>query len=763
MNHKRISEAKGRVDLRLVLLLVFCTELHAAVPFFPTYTNSEDVYAINNLYSALGSPPLSGWTTLGGDPCYELWQGVQCTNNNITAIALSGANLGGELQDDSLANFTSILVLDLSNNSIGGAIPQNLPPTLQILYYIIILCFKFLRTASVSFNRNNNFFVCDSSLSGNQFTGSIPSTLSYLTSLSDLQAHESSQFCVCRLMLQSNIFVSLTNWSLCGNILNGELPDAFQSLTQLGSLKLPDNKLSGHLPPSIRYVKSLTTMHVQNNELSGTLEVLKNLPLKDLNIANNQFSGIVPENLLNIPNFQSEGNQLNVTVSPSPEQPPATDGPVQQSSPPSPVYNPPIHHKIKTIDTKAIAYVVAIGSSIIIAIAILLVKICIPTWKEKQNDSLKRVEVIMHERSKEPDSSNNTIQSILKNQEAGEEVREQKVNMTDLQSISADRKQPNLDECRKIQKRLSNTSSVKSFSVAILQQYTNSFSEENLIKECSFGKLYLAEDEERMLYTVLKIEERKSKIPVEDFLRSVDDVSKIDHCNILKLVGYCAEYGQRLLVYRYFSKTTLNDIIYSQDPSKRMILLSWMSRIQVALQAANALEYLHEGDQNPIVHQQFVPCNILLDNDLRVCISCCGLASSLPFVSELQSYCPLALSYNAPEVNESENWSVKSDVYSFGVVLLELLTGREPYDSTRPRAERHLARWASYQLHDIDALVKMVDPALEGRFPIRSLSRVADIISRCIQEEPEFRPSMKEIVQDLTRALNADDGLSSIF
>lgn len=130
-----------------------------------------------------------------------------------------------------------------------------------------------------------------------------------------------------------------------------------------------------------------------------------------------------------------------------------------------------------------------------------------------------------------------------------------------------------------------------------------------------------------------------------------------------------------------------------------------------------------------------------------------------------QSYCPLALSYNAPEVNESENWSVKSDVYSFGVVLLELLTGREPYDrfviyvpdsflvkfnthcsdndqeriylinlfSSRPRAEKHLARWASYQLHDIDALVKMADPTLGGRFPIRSLSRVADIISRCIQ------------------------------
>lgn len=116
---------------------------------------------------------------------------------------------------------------------------------------------------------------------------------------------------------------------------------------------------------------------------------------------------------------RSEGNQLNVTVSPSPEQPPATDGPVQQSSPPSPVYNPPLNHKIKTIDAKAIAYVVAIGSSIIIAIAVLLVKIGIPTWKEKHNASLKRVEVIMHERSKEPDSANNTTQSILNNQGIG--------------------------------------------------------------------------------------------------------------------------------------------------------------------------------------------------------------------------------------------------------------------------------------------------------------------------------------------------------
>ncbi|KAJ4816078.1 Protein STRUBBELIG-RECEPTOR FAMILY 3 [Rhynchospora pubera] len=720
MNHKRMAEAKITVNLRFILLLMFCTEIHAAFPFFPTFTNSEDVYAINKLYSALGSPSLSGWTALGGDPCYELWQGVQCTNNRITAIVLSGANLEGKLQDDSLANFTSLLTLDLSNNNIGGSIPDKLPSTLQIF-----------------------------SLAGNQFAGTIPSSVSYLTSISDL--------------------------SLSGNLLTGVLPDAFQSLAQLVSLKLSANKLIGHLPPSMRYLTSLTTMHVQNNELSGTLEVLQTLPLKDLNIANNQFSGFIPENLLKIPNLQADGNQLNVTISPSPEQPPATsspspeqppavDGPVQQNAPPSPVYKPPVYHKRKTMDVKAIAYAVAIGSSIIIAIAILLVTICIPTWKVKRNASLVKVESTMLESTKEHDSANNTTQSTQNNQEAGKEVEEHKVNMKDLQSISADRKPANSDKTQTSQKRLHYTSSVKSFSVAILQQYTNSFSEENLIRECRFGKFYLGKDEDRNLYTVLKIEERKSKIPLNSFLRIAEDVSRIQHCNIAELLGYCAEYGQRLLVYKYYSQTTLNDILHSHDHSKRTLLFSWISRIRVALEAAKALEYLHGGGKYPIVHQQFEPCNILIDDELRVCVSGCGLASFLPFISELQqSHCPRALSYNAPEVNESGNWSVKSDVYSFGVVLLELLTGREPYDSSRPRAERHLASWASCQLHDIDALVKMVDPALGGRFPIRSLSRVADIVSRCIQEEPEFRPSMSEVVQDLIRALDADDTSNSIL
>jgi serine/threonine protein kinase len=92
-----------------------------------------------------------------------------------------------------------------------------------------------------------------------------------------------------------------------------------------------------------------------------------------------------------------------------------------------------------------------------------------------------------------------------------------------------------------------------------------------------------------------------------------------------------------------------------------------------------------------------------------------------------------SLGYSAPEYTMSGLYTMQSDVYSFGVVLLELLTGRKPFDSTRTRSEQSLVRWATPQLHDIDALVKMVDPALKGMYPAKSLSRFADIIALCVQ------------------------------
>ncbi|VAH28918.1 unnamed protein product [Triticum turgidum subsp. durum] len=323
----------SRAAVLLLLLLL------SALPLSLTYTYEQDVFAINGLYTALGSPSLPGWVTNGGDPCVENWQGVGCAASNITAITLSGISLGGQL-GNTLANFTSIITLELSNNNIGGTIPDNLPVTLQ------------------------RFF-----LSGNQLSGSLPSTLSTLTLLTDM--------------------------SLSSNRLSGDIPDVFSALTGLINLDFSSNNLTGPLPPSMGNLKALTTLHIQDNQISGTLNVLQDLPLKDLNIQNNLFSGPVPTKLFNVPNFQRDGNPFNTSIAPSPL--PAAPAPSPSLSPstghvPSkePTKSPDVtngsspasgKHTIWTV--KFVGYIlVGVVSAVVI---VLMVMFCVSKHKERKS------------------------------------------------------------------------------------------------------------------------------------------------------------------------------------------------------------------------------------------------------------------------------------------------------------------------------------------------------------------------------------------
>ncbi|KAK0579465.1 hypothetical protein LWI29_026710 [Acer saccharum] len=308
-----------------------------------------------------------------------------------------------------------------------------------------------------------------------------------------------------------------------------------------------------------------------------------------------------------------------------------------------------------------------------------------------------------------------------------------------------------------------NSSSVSVFTIASLQQYTNSFSEDNFIGQGMLGSVYRAELPDGKLLAVKKLSttalRRQSD---EEFLELVSRISELRHANIVELVGYCNEHQQHLLVYEYCANGTLHDLLHVDEESHKKF--SWNMRIRVALGASRALQYLHDGCEPPIVHRNFKSANILLDEKLAVHVSDCGLSpllssgstsevifrvgSSDPANSKLSGRLLTAHGYSAPEF-ESGNYTCQSDVYSLGVVMLEILTGRKSFDRSRPRGEHSLVRWAIPQLHDIDALSRMVDPSLNGAYPVKSLSRFADIISRCVQWEPGFRPPMSEIVQDL--------------
>ncbi|XP_047973297.1 protein STRUBBELIG-RECEPTOR FAMILY 3-like isoform X1 [Salvia hispanica] len=712
------------LNLCLVILL-------SAFPFHHGLTDPRDVFAITQLHASLGLPLLPGWIP-GGDPCGPpSWQGVECVNANITALKLSGANLGGELPDD-LGMFASIIDIDLSNNHIGGSIPISLPITLQ------------------------NFFLSD-----NQFTGDIPNSLSSLGQLKTL--------------------------SLNNNQLTGSIPDAFEPITGLINMDLSWNSLTGVLPPSMRSLLALTSLHLQNNQLIGVLDVLQDLPLTDLNVENNLFSGPIPNKLLSIPSFRRAGNPFNTTILPSPPALP----PVSPTKAPSPQVAPSpgsnAHGQIvtplpqsggeeKKTTSNKITWI-AVGGLVLILVLVfgLFLSIsCCRRGRRSMEKSFKSNEIghgNLSETHKQDETSqfHKIPQGLKKTDKQPAEAGQMRnpllkhgtdhsIDMTRLSDthprpsplpfpllpadrISADPTFTSLTPAGSAGKTVE---SAKPFTIGMLQQYTNSFSEENLIGNGMLGTVYSMQLPKGKVLAVKKLDKAASAhLSDQEFLELVSSISKLRHANIVELVGYCLEHGERLLVYNYCGNGTLDEALNLDDEINKK--LSWNTRMILALQAAKALEYLHETHQPPIMHRNFKSCNLLLSDDLSVKVSDCGLVSLMPANSVVQLQ---NSGYGAPELDFG-SYSYQSDVYSFGVVMLRLLTGRKAYDRSRPRGEQYLVRWAFTQLYDIDALSRMVDPSLKGAYPSKSLSRVADIISLCIQPEPEFRPPMSEIVQKL--------------
>ncbi|KAM1762543.1 hypothetical protein ACFX12_005178 [Malus domestica] len=739
-----------RTQLLIGLMLIL------TVPASVALTDSQDVIAMNSLFVALGYPPLPGWLLVGGDPCGDNWQGVGCVFSNITSLKLNGANLGGQL-GDSLALFGSIIEIDFSNNHIGGSIPTSFPLTVRNV-----------------------------SLSNNQFNGSIPGGgLSSSAQLLEL--------------------------SLDNNHLSGEIPDAFQPLTILNRLDLSGNNLSGQLCPSLANLSSLSTLHLQNNNLVGTLDVLQDLPLQDLNIENNLFSGPIPPKLLGIPNFRKDGNPFNTTIIPSPlppapsfvaGAPTSSQLPWQQANGPSSPAMLTTARTRKFFTTKTVMWI-AIGGIGILVVIVLILCLLVRCFKgrrrskeEKKHEisaykipkvnknysesSLQeggQMEKVPKEAVMKPlddyGVDSNRVVAVPKPQkeknievessaESSIHKKDHSIDMTDVSAEFLPRPPPppfflaNKDTgnlvgparvtASRIPMKSPDLSSVQVFTVGSLQQYTNSFSEENYIGAGMLGSVYRVTLPDRKILAVKKLDSTACTQQSDDeFLDLVSNISKAKHANIVKLVGYCAEHGQRLLVYEYCRNGTLHDALHTDDEIHHK--LTWSVRIRVALGAARALEYLHEACQPPIVHHNFRSANLLLDEELEVRVSDCGLA---PLILSPSMSGHLLTTYGsaAPEF-DSGSYTHQSDVYSFGVVMLELLTGRKAYDRSRPRGEQYLVRWAVPKLHDIDALSRMVDPSLNGAYTMKSLSRFADIISSCVQREPEFRPRISEIVQEL--------------
>ncbi|XP_028783165.1 lysM domain receptor-like kinase 4 [Neltuma alba] len=237
-----------------------------------------------------------------------------------------------------------------------------------------------------------------------------------------------------------------------------------------------------------------------------------------------------------------------------------------------------------------------------------------------------------------------------------------------------------------------------------------------------------------------------------DASKEVNMLKKINHFNVIKLQGYCKNEGFFYLVFEYMENGSLREWLGKNVPMGHQ---SWAKRIQIALDIANGLQYLHDFTEPCYVHKDINTSNILLNKDARAKIANFRLAreSEGDITLTCSSQAVGTRGHMAPEYLEAGLVSPKMDVYAFGVVLLELITGKDSI-IVQARSEVMLSTVIGSVVAKDDAeadLSSFIDPSLRGSSGKACVIELAEISVACLVQEPARRPSMADIVSSLLR------------
>ena len=233
-----------------------------------------------------------------------------------------------------------------------------------------------------------------------------------------------------------------------------------------------------------------------------------------------------------------------------------------------------------------------------------------------------------------------------------------------------------------------------------------------------------------------------------EWLAEVNYLGQLSHPNLVKLLGYCLEDVQHLLVYEFMPRGSLENHMFRRGSHFQP--LSWNLRMNVALGAAKGLAFLHSDKAN-VIYRDFKMGNVLLDLSYNAKLSDFGLARDGPAddKSHVSTRVMGTYGYAAPEYVDTGHLTTKCDVYSFGVVLLEMLSGRRALDKNRPAGEHKLVEWASPYLTSKRRISQILDARLGGQYPLGSAQKAAALALKCISVNPKARPRMEQVVAAL--------------
>jgi hypothetical protein len=320
-----------------------------------------------------------------------------------------------------------------------------------------------------------------------------------------------------------------------------------------------------------------------------------------------------------------------------------------------------------------------------------------------------------------------------------------------------------------LEKRLShllsigNTSHLEEFSIEMLQEATENFSDQHRIGGGSFGSVYRATLDNNREVAVKRAEVASSTAGVrkrqEDmdnaFLNELEFLSRLNHKHLVKLLGFCEDQNELVLVYEFMNNGSLHDHLHKRQSSP---LNTWEARIRVALDAARGIEYLHMYAVPQIIHRDIKSSNILLDATWAAKVSDFGLSLVGPKDDEshLSLHAAGTVGYMDPEYYRLQYLTTKSDVYSFGVVLLELLSGYKAIHRNEDGIPRNVVDYMVPYIEQ-DEVHRVLDPKVPPPTPyeIEAVAYIGYLAVNCVNREGKDRPTMTEIVNSLERALIA--------
>ncbi|XP_057963225.1 inactive leucine-rich repeat receptor-like serine/threonine-protein kinase At1g60630 [Malania oleifera] len=530
--------------------------------------------------------------------------------------------------------------------------------------------------------------------------------------------------------------VNLKSLFLSDNNFYGDFPDSISLLHRLKVVDLSGNQISGRIPGTLLKLRRLFVLYLEDNRLTGNIPPLNQTSLRLFNVSNNQLSGKIPVTPALVRFDQSSfSNNLNLCgeqiQNPCSENP--NNGLTPSISPAYPTLVPGLGSPPKRTNRKMLIVIIAgsVGGLVLLLICIGLICLACNVGRRRKNKG----------------------SGVGWSKGGGEAMAEGEAGGNGRGGGNNGREQGGLTWER----------GEGLGRLVFCGGGEMGYSMEDLLKASAetlgrgtTGSTYKAVMETGYIVTVKRLKDTRYPPSLEEFRGQVEMLGRLRHPNLVPLRAYFQAKEERLLVYDYFPNGSLFSLIHGSRNSTSGKPLHWTSCLKIAEDLATGLLYIH---QNPgLAHGNLKSSNVLLGSDFESCFTDYGL-TMFRDPDSFEEPSASSLFYRAPECHDTcKPPTQQADVYSFGVLLLELLTGKTPFQDL---VQKHGA--------DIPGWVRSVreeetesgdDPASGNEASEEKLGNLLNIAMVCVSLVPENRPGMREVLK-MIRETRAENPVSS--